>query len=419
VRSVGLHKALVEKEQQIAEYYAKSDLNKIVEGNRPLGIITSGLPYGYTMEALDMLGISDVPVLKLGLIYPISPKLIKEFAQGLDQLIIIEELEPFLETQVKKICWDLGLRLSIVGKDILPGWGALSADLVTIALAQHLAIPLPTEFQEAEERRKKQESTLALSERIPTLCIGCPHRGTAYAVKQVMKGKGVVGSDIGCYGMLRREPWQLTDWSICMGGGIGVAQGMSHKLDNGPLISFIGDSTFFHAGLEPVLNAAYYDSNMLLIILDNRWTSMTGHQPSQSTVEDVTGQPMKTVPIKNVLEGLGVKQIWVGDAYQPREMIRILKKAIAQTGFRVLIAEGECILQTVRRQQWMRIPTKPYTIDQELCSKCGLCYEFTCPAVKKRNEDSDEVEYYIEGGLCVTCGACAALCPLGAINKIE
>jgi indolepyruvate ferredoxin oxidoreductase alpha subunit len=193
---------------------------------------------------------------------------------------------------------------------------------------------------------------------------------------------------------------------------------MSHKLDNGPLISFIGDSTFFHAGLEPVLNAAYYDSNMLLIILDNRWTSMTGHQPSQSTVEDVTGQPMKTIPIKNVLEGLGVKQIWVGNAYQPKEMIKILKKAIAQTGFRVLISEGECILQTVRRQQLMRIPTKPYTIDQELCSKCGLCYEFTCPAVKKRNGDSD-VEYYIEGGLCATCGACAAICPLGAINKTE
>ena len=160
----------------------------------------------------------------------------------------------------------MGLRLSIVGKGIFPSWGALSADIVTIALAQHLGVPLPTEFEEAEERRKKQESAIALSERIPTLCIGCPHRGTAYAVKQVMKGKGVVGSDIGCYGMLRREPWQLTDWSICMGGGIGVAQGMSHKLDNGPLISFIGDSTFFHAGLEPVLNAAYYDSNVLLII---------------------------------------------------------------------------------------------------------------------------------------------------------
>ena len=146
---------------------------------------------------------------------------------------------------------------------------------------------------------------------------------------------------------------------------------------------------------------------------------MTGHQPSQSTVEDVTGQPMKTIRIKDVIKGLGVKQIWVADAYQPREMIKILKKAIAQTGFRVLIAEGECILQTVRRQQLKRIPTKPYTINQELCSKCALCYEFTCPAVKKRNEDSDEVEYYIEGGLCVTCGACAALCPRGGINRKE
>jgi indolepyruvate ferredoxin oxidoreductase alpha subunit len=418
VRSVGLHKALLEKMEALADCYAKSDLNKVLTGRRPLGIVTSGLPYCYTMEALDMLGISDVHVLKLGLTYPISPKLIKQFSENIDQIIIVEELDPFLETQIKRISWDLGLKISIIGKEILPSWGALSTDMVTIALAKQLGVVLPTGFREAEERRKKQQSPVTLSERIPTLCVGCPHRGSAYAVKQTLKGKRVIGSDIGCYGMLRREPWELTDWSLCMGGGIGVAQGMSHKLDDVPLISFIGDSTFFHAGLEPVLNAVFYDSNVLLIILDNRWTSMTGHQPTPSTLEDVIGQPMKTIPIKNILKGLGVKQIWVADAYHPREMMRILKVAISKKGFRVLIAEGECILQIQRRRQLLNIPTKTYAVDSELCSKCGICHEFTCPAVKKRNGDSN-AEYFIDSGLCARCGACVDICPRKAIIQVD
>ncbi|MFC1945137.1 thiamine pyrophosphate-dependent enzyme [Chloroflexota bacterium] len=419
VRNVKLHKDLIEKVSEIAKYYSKSGINKNISGgDNTTGIITSGLPYCYTMEALDKLSKHDLPVLKLGLVHPLDTELIKAFASNLSELIIIEDLEPFLETQIKKLFWDLDIRIKIIGKEIIPGWGALSPDILIDILANYFNIQPSEEILEVQKREKKQENSFQLSERIPTLCIGCPHRGSAYAVKKALKGKGVIGSDIGCYGMLRREPWRLTDWSICMGAGIGIAQGMSHKLESVPLVSFIGDSTFFHSGLEPVLNAAYYDSNMLLIILDNRWTSMTGHQPSPSTIENVTGHPMINIPIKGVLEGLGVKKIFTANPYEPNEMSNTVNTALETPGFKVLISEGECILQTKRRERVLGLPSNTYTINAQSCIQCRICDDYTCPAIIRSVVD-DKIEHTIDGGLCVGCGACASLCPTGSIIELE
>jgi indolepyruvate ferredoxin oxidoreductase alpha subunit len=400
--------------------YGGSELNSILKGKKDLGIITSGLNFGYTMEALDQLGISDASILKLGLVYPLSAQVLKAFCKDLEKVIIIEELEPFIETHLKKIAFEKKLKINIVGKEIFPPWGCLSATLVTRILSRHLKLDLPTELKELDERKiQDRESLMDVPERMPTLCSGCPHRGSAYAVRKATKGKAVYGSEIGCYSLLRQAPWKLTDYGICMGAGIGISQGMSHKLKGRPLVAFIGDSSLFHSGLPAVLNAAYYDAEVLLIVLDNRWTAMTGHQPIPSTGMDVTGEPLNTIPVEQVLRGLGAKKIWFADPFKPEKMAKIVSEALKDSGFRVIISQGECILQTQRRERLQgTFEKKEFVIDQKLCEQCGVCYnQFKCPAIIKSSA-GDQESYFIDSGFCVDCGACVDICHFEAISEV-
>ncbi|MBI2846929.1 MAG: 4Fe-4S binding protein [Chloroflexi bacterium] len=414
-----LHQHVLEREAACAKYAASSELNRILPGKGRWGIITSGTCFGYTMEALDLLGLRDVPVLKLGIVYPLSQDLIKKFIQGLDEVVIVEELEGFLEHQIKRMAYDMGVRLSIAGKELFSPIGPLSTSTVTNVLSRRLEVPLPPKMKEGLDREQKMrtEPSMAVPARVETQCAGCPHRGSYYALKKATRGKMLLGGDIGCYALPPSPRGPFLSWHLCMGVGIGAAQAVARKIKDMPVVPVIGDSTFYHAGIPHILNAVYNKADVLLLVLDNHWTAMTGHQPVPSTRVAIDGTPFEGVSIESVLQGIGVKYIRKVDPYRPREMEDVLKAALKEKGVRVVIAERECVLQADRRKRKDASHGRTYySIEPERCQKCDVCFlEFACPAIQSRREDGDWV-YYIDDGLCTGCGACKELCPNSAIH---
>jgi len=430
----GRHKVLLMREAEVKDYVANNDLNRVIEGDADWGIITCGMTFGYTMEALNILGIEDVPVLKLGMVYPLSPNEIRTFLKGLKRVVIVEEGEGFLETQIKAMAYDLGLNVPLVGKEWFSPVGMLSPSRVAVDLSKGLGLPLPKQFNhlppEFSEETERLGGSLAFPSggsipmplfeaprRVRTLCVGCPHRAVAYGIKKATKGKHVIGTDIGCYAMMEGPPFHLGDFKICMGGGIGAAQGLSRKIHDTPVIAFIGDSTLFHAGLPSVLNAAYYDANVLLIVLDNRWTAMTGHQPTPSTQETPDGKSIRYVDIAKLLRGLGVTWVKEVNPFKPDKVEAVVKEALRKPGFKAIVTKGECTLQRGRRNRILGAePKVTYHIDTEKCKMCDICFaDFGCPAIVLRQAKDGADMYEIDPGLCTQCGACASVCSFGAI----
>jgi indolepyruvate ferredoxin oxidoreductase alpha subunit len=430
----GRHRVLLMREAGVRDYVVNSDFNRVVEGHAEWGIITSGTAFGYTMEALNILGIENVPVLKLGMVYPLSPEYIGTFLKGLKRVIIVEEGDGFLEGQIKAMAYDLGLNVPLVGKEWFSSVGMLSPSRVAVDLSKGLGLPLPEQFEhlpsEFIEDTERLGGSLAFPSggsipmplfeaprRIRTFCVGCPHRAVAYGIKKATKGKHVIGTDIGCYAMMEGPPFHLGDFKICMGGGIGAAQGLSRKIHDAPVIAFIGDSTLFHAGLPSVMNAAYYDAHVLLIVLDNRWTAMTGHQPTPSTQETPDGKSVRHVDIPKLLRGLGVTWVKSVNPFRPDRVEAVVKEALKQPGFKAMVTKGECMLQRSRRNRILGVePEITYRIDPDKCRMCDICFaDFGCPAIVLRQGDDGGDMYHIDAGLCTQCGACARVCPFGAI----
>ena len=430
----GRHKVLLNRESEVKDYAINSDLNRVIQGDADWGIITCGMAFGYTMEALDILGLKNVPVLKLGMVYPLSPQYVGKFLKGLKRVIIVEEGEGFLEGQIKAIAYDLGLKVPLVGKEWISPVGMLSSSRVAVDLGKGLGLPLPEEFKNLPAEFIKDTERLAGSlafpsggsipmplfeapRRVRTFCVGCPHRGAAYGIKKATKGKLIVCTDIGCYAMMEGPPFHLGDFKICMGSGIGAAQGVSRKIHDTPVIAFIGDSTLFHAGLPAVLNAAYYEADVLLMVFDNRWTAMTGHQPTPSTEEMTDGKPLENVDIPKILRSLGVKWVRTVNPFEPDKVEKLTKQALKKPGFKAIVAQGECTLQSARRNRILGVkPKLTYRIHTEECKMCDICYaDFGCPAIGIHQAGDSSGIYAIDPGLCTQCGACASVCPSGAI----
>lgn len=434
----GRHRVMLMREAGVRDYIGNNDLNRVVGGDADWGIITCGMAFGYTMEALNILGIEDVPVLKLGMVHPLSPESVSTFMRGLKRVVIVEEGEGFLEGQIKAMAYDLGLNVPLVGKEWFSPVGMLSPSRVAVEFSKGLALPLPEQFKhlppEFIEETERLAGSLAFPSggsipmplfeaprRVRTFCVGCPHRPVAYGIKKATKGKHIIGTDIGCYAMMEGPPFHLGDFKICMGGGIGSAQGLSRKVQDTPMIAFIGDSTLFHAGLPSVLNAAYYDANVLLIVLDNRWTAMTGHQPTPATQETPDGESVRHVDIAKLLRGLGVKWVKEVNPFKPDKVEALVKQALKKPGFKAIVTKGECTLQRGRRDRILKVESEvTYQIEAEKCKMCDICFaDFGCPAiVLGQGEDGSDM-YQIDPGLCTQCGACASVCPFDAIVARE
>lgn len=387
---------LLELNKKAMELSEKSPLN-FVEGKGDIGIITSGVAYTYVKEFTG-----GASVLKLGFTNPLPEKKIADFVKGKKFVIVAEELEPFVEDQVLRICAQNGLAVPVYGKrsghfprqwEYSPDTMKLISKLVSVPA---MPVPLPA-------------TTVKLPGRPATLCAGCPHRGTYAAVKKAVGKTDVVYcSDIGCYTLGVQAPFETADFIICMGGGAGAAGGFAQATEQ-KAISFIGDSTFFHAGIPPLTSALFNNHKILMVILDNRTTAMTGHQPNPGTGRAFGNINTEAVDLESMVRGVGVKYVRTINPYDVKASEKVMKEALEFDGVAVVISKCACPLE-LKRQKTLNV--KVCTVNQDKCVKCYNCLKsIACPALIK---SGDTVK--VDPTQCIGCGMCASVCPKNAIE---
>jgi indolepyruvate ferredoxin oxidoreductase, alpha subunit len=387
---------LLELNAKAKELSENSALN-FEEGNGDIGVITSGVGYTYVKEF-----ISDISILKLGFTNPLPEKKIVEFLKNKKFVMIVEELEPFIEDQVLRLCAQNGLTTPIYGKRSghLPREWEYSPD--TIKKLNNLV-------KVSEMPDALPGVTIKLPNRPPTLCTGCPHRGMFAATKKAVGKREVVYcSDIGCYTLGVQPPFYAADFIICMGGGAGAAGGFDQSTDQ-KAIAFIGDSTFFHSGIAPLTSAIFNDHKIVMVILDNRTTAMTGHQPNPGTGRDYGNIKTDPIDIENVVSGLGIKFVRSIDPYDVKAAEKVMKDALDFDGVAVVISKCPCPLELRKRK--MLVP-KLCVVDQSKCIHCHICLQtIACPSLQKKGDN-----VVVDETQCIGCGMCANVCPKHAIE---
>lgn len=416
--AINNHIRLYERIEKLREIIPQLGLNRIIPGDNKTGIITSGMPFGYSMEALNQLGLNDVPILKLGMIYPLNYEEIANFLQGLDTAIIIEELEPFLEVKISEIALKEKIRIDIVGEKYFPKYNEFSTGLVATSLAKIFNKPPNESMNKAIEYFNSYKSIVP--SRFPTFCAGCPERATLYSILKATNqlDNTIICGDIGCYVMSFFPPQECSDLIICMSGGISAAIGMSTKT-NQNVVAFIGDSTFFHTGMSPLAEAVGYNSNVLLFIFENSWTAMTGHQ--DDVLRYLINQGFS---IEKICRAIGVPWLRVEDSYNPKRLTRTIEEALVTKGLKVIIVKRECGLQAYRRRQRIirEIEDKGENYQDVVYQvySCQMCYEcariLSCPAIRRTEIDGVET-MQIDEDRCIKCGVCYEICPNNAIQK--
>ena len=401
------HLVLLERLKQAELLADRSPLNKVLEvGSRgKIGIITSSAGFNYSMDAARALGMS-VDVLKLGFPYPLPRGIVTDFLKDHESVLVVEELEPVLETGVRALAQHESLRSKILGKEdgLLPRAHEFDQAIVASALSKAFSVG-------GREAADGIVDLQGLPVRPPVLCAGCPHSATYFAVNKATNRKAIFASDIGCYTLGLSPPYSAADLLVCMGSSVGTAGGLA-KVNDLPVIAFIGDSTFFHAGIPGLINAVHNGHKFLLMILDNRTTAMTGHQPHPGSAKGPTCCDITAVSIEDVVKGCGVKWLRVVDPYDIKLTTETVKEAIAQPGVTVVIARRECALIAERDEGGVIIEI--HQIDQEVCKKCRTCVDkFQCPAISS----VDKVQM-IDEALCAGCGVCAQVCPHKAIKEV-
>lgn len=405
-----LHEELLEKIENIRKISEKTKINFLVNSGvkSNLGIITSGVSFAYVMDALKDLKIK-IPVLKLGLTYPLPEKKIKKFIKRFKSVLVVEELEPILEKEIHSLAKDVKPKLKIHGKDYLPKSGEYHEDDVILALTKITGKKFSMNL-EAHSRRYKE---LKKTRRFAIMCTGCPHRSTFWAAKVAAGSNTVFGGDIGCYVLGIFPPYYTADFIFSMGASEGIIHGIKKTTDQ-KTIAFIGDSTFFHAGVPGLINIVFNKSNPLIIVMDNRITAMTGHQPHPGVGRTGMGEKTKEIKIENIAKACGVKHVKVIDPSNIKKMIKTIRKFLKKDEVSVIVARRECQLLAVRRKRRAGIKIPRFEINQKKCKKCGLClYYFACPAMYV-----EDGKFYIDKNLCTGCGVCAQVCPNKAIRAI-
>jgi len=408
------HKLLHEEKHRFSEALYNCPFNKLdLKPGARVGVIASGNAINCAREATSILGLDgDVSLLKIGVINPLPVDLIQKMLDAQEKVVIFEEIEPFIENQIRALCHDLSSRPRIIGKlfgDLeIPGEFTIEKAVEVLAQVSNSSPPTPSGLS------NHVHDELLLS-RDTVLCAGCPHMGTFYAIRRASKKQKIrtlISGDIGCYGLGVYPPYNLFDSHICMGASIGIGNGYAASGYDGKIICVIGDSTFYHSGIPALINAVFNKHNITVVILDNAIIGMTGHQPDPGTGLTAMGGQTKKLDVKELVKACGVEHVAIVDAFHVKNAVNSLKKAMAYEGPSVVISKGECAIMTGRKKE---ITRPRWRINPTKCDSCGTCVHLlSCPALTKNDET-----YLINDILCTGCGICAQVCPKSAIELEE
>ena len=382
----GRHVEVEKRMAALSDYAETTPLNRIEWGDKKLGIITSGVAYQYVREALP-----DVSVLKLGLVNPLPKNLITSFAQQVERLVVVEELEPVIEQQLK--AWGIAAE----GKEIFTLLGEYSPEMIAQRLAGEALPPV-------------SGLTSQIPPRPPLLCPGCPHRGVFHVLR---KRRVTVMGDIGCYTLGALSPLEAMDACVCMGASIGMAMGMEKARGEefaSKMVGVIGDSTFVHSGITPLIDIVYNQGTSTILILDNDTTAMTGHQDHPATGVTIKKSPTNKLDLEALVRAVGIKNVRVVDPLKLDELDTVLGEELARREPSVIIAKRPCALID-------RTPiTSTLWVDEELCNGCKACIRIGCTGIYFKD---NEKKAAINPNTCVSCGMCPQVCKVDAIKVVE
>ena len=382
------------------------------------GVIYAGAVEGNFKEALKKYNLK-LSWLKIGMVHPLPEERIKEFLEKVDQVLILEELDPIIEAEAMRIASLINKKVKILGKfdKTLPLTGNYSFKKIKNGLEVLWGVEM-----EAEQDSKILERAKELEVKRPiSFCVGCPHRGTYFALNKAIKNLKykkediIITGDIGCTILGMNKPFESCWTEVAMGASIGLAQGFKWAGVVKPVIATIGDSTFFHAGIPPLINAVYQKVPLTIIILDNGWTAMTGFEENPGTIH-LSKTNNRRVDIIKVCQGCGVEDIHIIDPYQTEQAIDIIMKAIEYPGVSVVVSQRECGLQAKRR----KIKFTKHKVNMDKCTGCRICLtSLACPAMVFYPKDDQNKAYMKITSACFGCGLCTYTCPEGAIEVIK
>lgn len=398
----GLKAKVIKRREELEKYSETSPFNYAEYYDKKIGIIASGICYQYAREVLG----ENASYLKLGFTYPLPVNLIKEFASNVEKIYVIEENDPIMETEVK------ALGIEVTGKDVFPLQGEMLPQIIRKVILD--------EANEVTAVRKDD-----MPARPPALCSGCPHRGIFYSLARSKKRRDriYISGDIGCYSLGYADPYNAMDSLICMGASISAAHGASKVYDMMGLtenraIAVIGDSTFFHTGINSLMNVAYNNSKVITIILDNRITGMTGHQQNPGTGYTAQGDEANMLDIPTIVKAVGIKNVKTINPNNLAEVEETLNWAMELQEPSVIIARYPCALKKFSkedRSEFGEMYVEKYEVDNEKCTGCKNCLKSGCPAI---SFDKQENKAKISDDSCLGCSICAQICRHDAIRKV-
>lgn len=373
-----------ERLKKLAAFGCSHPLNRIEWRDRGLGIVTSSIAYQYVREVFP-----EASVLKLGMAFPFPDELIRQFAAGVTKLLIVEELDDFLEEHIK------AMGIACDGKNVVPGIGELSPSRLRESRAklEGKTYSMPVPVAQAAD----------LPARPPVLCAGCPHRGVFHALAQL---DVIVTGDIGCYSLGVFKPLSRIDTILCMGGGVTLAHGMDKAGEKRKVVGIVGDSTFFHSGITGLANIVYNQGCSTIIVVDNRTTAMTGHQDHPGTGKTLMGKATVAASIEEIGRACGVKRVVTVDPLDLAETLRVIKQEIAIAEPSLIVSRSPCVLAQKPEKVHRRV------VNDETCKKCGLCLKLGCPAM----EGGKGLTPAINPASCIGCSMCEQVCKFGAIG---